>query len=151
MAFSAGRKFGAAMAEINVTPLVDVVLVLLIIFMVTAPLMQRGIDVDLPRTVTQSADQEERIVVSVSKEGKIFIGDVQIQIEDLSDHLRRRVALTENPKAIFLRGDKTLRYEIIMQVMDEMKRSGVPTIGLVTEPAREKKKSAGGTPAVQRK
>jgi biopolymer transport protein TolR len=63
MAFSAGRKFGAAMAEINVTPLVDVVLVLLIIFMVTAPLMQRGIDVDLPRTVTQSADQEERIVV----------------------------------------------------------------------------------------
>ena len=128
------------MAEINVTPLVDVVLVLLIIFMVTAPLMQRGIDVDLPRTVAQTADQDERIVVSVSKEGKIFIGDVQIQLEDLSDQIRRRAGTTENPKAVFLRGDKTLKYEIIMQVMDEMKLSGVPTIGLVTEPVREKTK-----------
>ena len=127
------------MAEINVTPLVDVVLVLLIIFMVTAPLMQRGIDVDLPRTVAQTADQDERIVVSVSKEGKIFIGDVQIPMEDLGDHIRKRTAGKEN-HAIFLRGDKTLRYEIIMQVMDEMKSSGVPTIGLVTEPAPEKKK-----------
>ena len=128
------------MAEINVTPLVDVVLVLLIIFMVTAPLMQRGIDVDLPRTVAQTADQDERIVVSVSKEGKIFIGDVQIPMEDLGDHIRKRTAGKENQQAIFLRGDKTLRYEIIMQVMDEMKRSGVPTIGLVTEPVPEKKK-----------
>jgi TolR protein len=140
MAFSAGRKFGAAMAEINVTPLVDVVLVLLIIFMVTAPLMQRGIDVDLPRTVAQTADQEERIVVSVNKEGKIYIGDVLIPMEDLSDHIRRRAGTVENPKAVFLKGDKSLRYEVIMQVMDEMKRSGVPTIGLVTEPIPEKTK-----------
>ena len=139
MAFSAGRKFGGAMAEINVTPLVDVVLVLLIIFMVTAPLMQRGIDVDLPRTVSQTADQEERIVVSVSKEGKVFIGDVQIPMEDLSDHIRQRTIGKQN-SAIFLRGDKTLQYEVIMNVMDEMKRSGVPTIGLVTEPAPEKKR-----------
>lgn len=127
------------MAEINVTPLVDVVLVLLIIFMVTAPLMQRGIDVDLPRTVSQTADQEERTVVSIGKDGKIFIGDVQIPLEDLSEQIRRRTVGKENQHAVFLRGDKTLRYEIIMQVMDEMKRSGVPTIGLVTEPAPEKK------------
>ncbi len=128
------------MAEINVTPLVDVVLVLLIIFMVTAPLMQRGIDIDLPRTVAQTADQEERIVVSINKDGKIYIGDVQIPMEDLSNQIRRRTAGSENQSAIFLRGDKTLRYEIIMQVMDEMKRSGVPTIGLVTEPAPEKER-----------
>jgi TolR protein len=140
MAFSTGKKFGTAMAEINVTPLVDVVLVLLIIFMVTAPLMQRGIDVDLPRTVSQTAKQEDRIIVSVGKDGKIFIGDVQIPLEDLSDQIVKRVAGQENKKAIFLRGDKNLRYEVIMQVMDEMKRSGVPTIGLVTEPAPEKKK-----------
>jgi len=140
MAFSTGKKFGAAMAEINVTPLVDVVLVLLIIFMVTAPLMQRGIDVDLPRTVSQTAEQEERIVVSVGKDGKIFIGDVQIPLEDLRDQIVKRVAGHENQKAVFLRGDKTLRYEIIMQVMDEMKRSGVPTIGLVTEPAPPERK-----------
>jgi biopolymer transport protein TolR len=141
MAFSTGRKLGGAMAEINITPLVDVVLVLLIIFMVTAPLMQRGIDVDLPRTVSQTADQEERTVVSINKEGKIFIEDVQIPMEDLSDHIRRRAAGKENQHAIFLRGDKTLRYEIIMQVMDEMKRSGVPTIGLVTDPAPETRTS----------
>ena len=128
------------MAEINVTPLVDVVLVLLIIFMVTAPLMQRGIDIDLPRTVSQTAKQEERIVVSINKEGEIYIGDVKIPVEDLSDHIRRRAASSENQQAIFLRGDKELRYEIVMQVMDEMKRSGVPTIGLVTEPAPEKDK-----------
>jgi biopolymer transport protein TolR len=140
MAFSAGKKFGTAMAEINVTPLVDVVLVLLIIFMVTAPLMQRGIDVDLPRTVAQTAKQEDRIVVSVGKDGKIFIGDVQIPLEDLRDQIIKRVAGQENKKAVFLRGDKNLRYEVIMQVMDEMKRSGVPTIGLVTEPLPEKKK-----------
>jgi biopolymer transport protein TolR len=140
MAFSTGKRFGSAMAEINVTPLVDVVLVLLIIFMVTAPLMQRGIDVDLPRTVSQTSEQEDRIVVSVGKDGKIFIGDVQVPIEDLSDQIRRRVGEHQNQKAVFLRGDKTLRYEIIMQVMDEMKRSGVPTIGLVTEPVREKRK-----------
>jgi biopolymer transport protein TolR len=140
MAFSAGRKFGTAMAEINVTPLVDVVLVLLIIFMVTAPLMQRGIDVDLPRTVTQTADQDERTVVSIDKDGKIFIGDVQIPLEDLSEQIRKRTVGKVNQHAVFLRGDKTLRYEVIMQVMDEMKRSGVPTIGLVTEPAPEKKR-----------
>lgn len=128
------------MAEINVTPLVDVVLVLLIIFMVTAPLMQRGIDVDLPRTVTQTADQEERTVVSINKDGKIFIGDVEIPLEDLSDQIRKRTVGKENEHAVFLRGDKTLRYEVIMQVMDEMKRSGVPTIGLVTEPAPEKRR-----------
>lgn len=140
MAFSTGKKFGTAMAEINVTPLVDVVLVLLIIFMVTAPLMQRGIDVDLPRTVSQTAEQEERIVVSVGKDGKVSIGEVIIPIEDLREQIKKRIAGHENQKAVFLRGDKSLRYEIIMQVMDEMKRSGVPTIGLVTEPVVEKKK-----------
>jgi biopolymer transport protein TolR len=140
MAFSTGKKFGVAMAEINVTPLVDVVLVLLIIFMVTAPLMQRGIDVDLPRTVSQTAKQEDRIVVSVGKDGKVSIGEVIIPLEDLRDQIQKRIAGQENKKAVFLRGDKSLRYEIIMQVMDEMKRSGVPTIGLVTEPAVEKKK-----------
>jgi biopolymer transport protein TolR len=139
MAFSSGRKLGGAMAEINVTPLVDVVLVLLIIFMVTAPLMQRGIDIDLPRTVSQTADQEERIIVSVNKDGEIYIGDVLIPMEDLSDHIRRQTQ-GKDQQAIFLRGDKTLRYEIIMNVMDEMKRSGVPTIGLVTEPAPPDKK-----------
>jgi biopolymer transport protein TolR len=139
MAFSADRKFGSSMAEINVTPLVDVVLVLLIIFMVTAPLMQRGIDVDLPRTETQTSENEERLIVSIDKKGLIFINDVQIPIDDLKEQLQKRVQLAKNKKAVFLRADKSLRYEVIMQVMDEIKHSGVPTVGLVTEPPREKR------------
>ena len=139
MAFSADRKFGAALADINVTPLVDVVLVLLIIFMVTAPLMQRGIDVDLPRTATQTSENEERLIVSVDKNGQIFINEVQIPMEDLKDQLQRRIARAKNKKAVFLRGDKSLQYQVIMQVMDEIKRSGVPTVGLVTEPPIERR------------
>lgn len=128
------------MADINVTPLVDVVLVLLIIFMVTAPLMQRGIDVDLPRTVAQTSEKEERLVVSVDKEGKIFINDVQIPLKDLKDQIQKRLPTLKNPNAVFLRADQSLRYRTIMELMDEIKRSGVPTVGLVTEAARETEK-----------
>jgi biopolymer transport protein TolR len=141
MAFSANKKFGAALAEINVTPLVDVVLVLLIIFMVTAPLMQRGIDVDLPRTDTQTSENEERLIVSVGKDSKIFINDVEIPVQDLREQVQKRVGLMRNKNAVFLRADKSLQYGVVMEIMDEVKRAGVPTVGLVTEPAsrREKK------------
>lgn len=140
MAFSANKKFGSALAEINVTPLVDVVLVLLIIFMVTAPLMQRGIDVDLPRTDAQTSENEERLIVSVGKDGKIFINDVEIPVDDLREQVQKRVDLMKNKNAVFLRADRTLQYGVIMEVMDEIKRSGVPTVGLVTEPAVKKEK-----------
>lgn len=128
------------MADINVTPLVDVVLVLLIIFMVTAPLMQRGVDVDLPRTATQTSENEERLIVSITKDGKVFIGEVQIPIEDLTDQVQKRVAFMKNKSAVFLRGDQSLEYRVIMQVMDQIKRAGVPTVGLVTEPPRQERK-----------
>jgi len=125
------------MADINVTPLVDVVLVLLIIFMVTAPLMQRGIDVDLPRTATQTSPNEERLIVSINKDGKVFINDVQIPVDELTPQLQKRVRYLKNKDAVSLRGDKSLHYGLIMQVMDEIKHAGVPTVGLVTEPVRE--------------
>ena len=128
------------MADINVTPLVDVVLVLLIIFMVTAPLMQRGIDVDLPRTETQTSENEERLIISVNKGAKIYIGDVEIPMEDLKEQVQKRVQLMKSSKAVFLRADQTLQYRVITEVMDEIKRAGVPTVGLVTEPAPPKEK-----------
>lgn len=128
------------MAEINVTPLVDVVLVLLIIFMVTAPLMQRGVDVDLPRTASQTSENEERLIVSLDKNGKIFINDIEIPLEDLGDQLERRIPSLKNQKAVFLRADRTLQYGVVMEVMDKIKRSGIPTVGLVTEPIVEKKR-----------
>ena len=128
------------MADINVTPLVDVILVLLIIFMVTAPLMHRGIDVDLPRTAAQTSENEERLIVSVDKKGLIYIDDIQIPSEDLKDQIQRRLPALRNKNAIFLRADRGLQYGVIMEVMDEIKRAGVPTVGLVTEAAREKAK-----------
>lgn len=128
------------MAEINVTPLVDVVLVLLIIFMVTAPLMQRGIDVDLPRTNTQTSENEERLIISINNKGAISIGDVEIPMEDLKDQVQKRVETMKNKNAVFLRADSSLRYQVVMDVMDEIKRSGVPTVGLVTEPRKEPRK-----------
>lgn len=140
MAFSSNRQFGSSMADINVTPLVDVVLVLLIIFMVTAPLMQRGVDVDLPRTATQTSENEERLIVSITKEGRVFIGDVQIPIEDLTDQIMKRVVHMKNKNAVFLRGDAALQYKVIMQVMDQIKAAGVPTVGLVTEPPKLERK-----------
>jgi biopolymer transport protein TolR len=140
MAFSVDKKFGGALAEINVTPLVDVVLVLLIIFMVTAPLMQRGVDVDLPRTAAQTSANEERLIISVDRNGKIFINDVNIPMEDLKDQVQKRVPTLKNKNAVFLRADRTLQYGTVMQVMDEIKRAGVPTVGMVTEPPKEKTK-----------
>lgn len=128
------------MADINVTPLVDVVLVLLIIFMVTAPLMHRGIDVDLPRTATQTSENEERLIVSIDKKGTVYMDDIQIPIEDLQDQLQKRMLRLRNKNAVFLRADRALQYGVIMEVMDQIKRSGVPTVGLVTEAAVEKKK-----------
>ena len=129
------------MADINVTPLVDVVLVLLIIFMVTAPLMQRGIDVDLPRTVTQTSRNEERLIVTVDKDAHVYIGDSDaVPMEDFRDKLKKRVARMKNPDAVFLRADQSLQYRVITQIMDEIKQAGVPTVGLVTEPVREKEK-----------
>lgn len=129
------------MADINVTPLVDVVLVLLIIFMVTAPLMQRGIDVDLPRTATQTSENEERLIVSINKAGNIYINDIQIPVEDLPDQLQKRTARMKNKNAVFLRADQTLQYKVVMEVMDQIKSSGVPTVGLVTEPVKKDRKS----------
>lgn len=129
------------MADINVTPLVDVVLVLLIIFMVTAPLMQRGIDVDLPRTVTQTSKNEERLIVTVDKDARIYIGDSDvIPMDDFRDKLKNRVARMKNPGAVFLRADQSLHYRVITEIMDEIKQAGIPTVGLVTEPVRDKDK-----------
>ncbi|MCI0616992.1 biopolymer transporter ExbD, partial [bacterium] len=98
---------------------------------------QRGIDVDLPRTATQTAPNEERLIVSIDKTGQIFINDSQIKMEDLREQIQKRTAKMKNPDAVFLRADQKLEYGIIMQTMDQIKRAGVPTVGLVTEPPRE--------------
>ncbi len=117
-------------SEINVTPFVDVVLVLLIIFMITAPMLMRAMDVSLPAAGLRSEDSSERTIVSVDAQGRTYIDDNAVNPELLEERLKERVAL-QGLRLAYLRGDETLQYKQIIAVMDLMKRAGIDTIGLV--------------------
>jgi biopolymer transport protein TolR len=129
-----GRR--APMADINVTPLVDVMLVLLIIFMVTAPLLLAGVPVDLPQSRAGALDQDKKPVqVSIDNQGHIFIDDREVQMAGLADQFATIAATSgkgkESPQ-IFLRGDKALDYGRVMAVMGELNRAGLNRVALVT-------------------
>ena len=130
---SARRRKRPPMSEINVTPFVDVMLVLLIVFMVTAPLLTVGVPVDLPTSsARQIGGQDEPLVVTVTSDGKIFLQDTSLQIDQL---IPRLSAIMENRKGnrIFLRGDKTIAYGKIMVVMGALNRAGFRRVALITE------------------
>lgn len=122
-----------ALSEINVTNLVDVVLVLLIIFMVTAPLLQSGIDVRLPQTATASDEPSEGIVVTITKEGGVFVNDVYRTPEQWEDELKRLIANKPDSKA-YIRADSEVDYGVVVQLISAMKRLGINDVGLVTQP-----------------
>ena len=124
------RRSGTMLGEINVTPLVDVVLVLLLVFMVTAPMMSRGIDVSLPVANQPKIEQQDRITVSVNAEGRIYIADRTVNINLLEDQIR---ALTGGrPEAVvYLRADEGLKYGQVIKVVDVIKHAGVDRIGFV--------------------
>ncbi|MBI5523932.1 MAG: protein TolR [Desulfarculus sp.] len=133
------------MGEINVVPLVDVMLVLLIIFMVTAPMMMQGLDVKLPETDTTTLKQsEELLVLTVTREGKIFLDEFQVGHEGLSDKIAGITGRKPETK-VYLRADKDVPYGVVVQVMAEARKAGVHNLGMVTEPekvqAPEKKKT----------
>jgi biopolymer transport protein TolR len=125
---------GGLMAEINVTPFVDVVLVLLVIFMVTAPLMTQGLEVDLPktRTVKTLPQGKDHMVLTVRKDGSMFLDEYAVNEEDLAGHLERLVK-TQN-KFLYLRADKDVAYGRVVQVMGEIKKAGIDRLGVVAEP-----------------
>ncbi len=118
------------LSEINVTPFVDVVLVLLIIFMITAPLLMRAMDVSLPSASLRREDPTERTVVTLDAQGRTFVNDKAVNIELLEEQLRQRVEVN-NLRLAYLRADETLQYKEIIKLMDLMKRAGVDTVGLV--------------------
>ena len=121
------------MSEINVTPMVDVMLVLLVIFMVTAPLLTVGVQVDLPQTQANAIrEPDEPIAVSINAEGKVFLQNTEIDIENLGPRLR---AITgANPDArIFVRGDKAIEYGRVMQVMGTINAAGFNKVALITQ------------------
>ena len=130
-----GRKRAAPMSEINVTPFVDVMLVLLIIFMVTAPLLTAGVPVNLPDSRAKPLDQEQQPVqVSLDEGGIIYVGEQQVTEAGLADAFARIAADGgETPPQIFLRADRALDYGRVMRVMGELNRAGLNRVALVTD------------------
>lgn len=120
------------MSEINVTPLVDVMLVLLIIFMVTAPLLQQGIDVNLPKAKGKDMPPEERIALVVKKNQTIYMNDNPVSLADVR---RKLEAISKQNPNVFLKADKDVPYGFVVEVMGEIKEAGIEKLGMVTEPA----------------
>jgi biopolymer transport protein TolR len=139
MAFTAPNgRTATSLSEINVTPLVDVMLVLLVIFMVTAPMLQTGIDVELPETKNvKDVNPEERIIISISREGDLFYGSDKFMLYDLAERLQKDAKSPND--AIFLRADKDVKWNSIVSVIDVIRGAGFDQIKLVTKPFSEPK------------
>ncbi|HTG81215.1 MAG TPA: protein TolR [Geobacteraceae bacterium] len=128
----------SAMSQINVTPLVDVMLVLLIIFMVTAPMMQQGVQVNLPKADTKALNpQETTVVVSIDRSGRLFINSSEVPGGELTAKLTAMFA-TRSKKEVFLKADKDVPYGEVIRAMAEIKGAGIERLGMVTEPAQRK-------------
>ena len=126
------------MSQINVTPFVDVMLVLLIIFMVTAPMMQQGVQVNLPKADTKAmSPQEVTVVVSIEKNGKLFVNNTEIPATELRSRLSGIFA-TRAKKEVFLKADKDVPYGEVVQAMAEIKGAGIERLGMVTEPSQRR-------------
>jgi biopolymer transport protein TolR len=134
MAMSTGGPQGGSITEINVTPLVDVMLVLLIIFMVTAPLLQTGVDVNLPQAKAQTIpDDEGKLILTVTKDKRVFLGKLQIPWDDVEKMLKNNAKLNQD-KELYLHADKDLLYGDVVKIMAAVKQAGVDKLGMVTDP-----------------
>jgi len=134
MAFTAPNgRTQTSLADINITPLVDVVLVLLIIFMVTAPVLQSGIEVSVPKTRTVKEITEERMVISINKQQRVFLGNDPININEIGGKLRQKVRDPQRQQ-IFVRADEDVPFGAFATVMDAVKRSGIVNVSIVTQP-----------------
>ena len=135
MAFTANGRTQSALSDINITPLVDVVLVLLLIFMVTAPVLQSGIEVAVPQTRTVNQISEEHMIVTIDKNQNVFLQDKPVNIHDLP-----RLLSTGNPKTpnakrvVFVRADQKVPFGAFASVMDAVKQAGITNISIVTRP-----------------
>jgi biopolymer transport protein TolR len=137
MAFDSRSSGGGSIAQINVTPLVDVMLVLLVIFMVTAPIIQQGVSVDLPKTRAAALNaQEEPLVVGIAQNGSIYLNDNPIALADLRAKLIA-IAQARPDHQVLLRADRNVPYGDVVRVIAAVKEAGVGRLGMVTEPPPE--------------
>ncbi len=134
MAFTAANgRTQTSLSDINITPLVDVVLVLLIIFMVTAPVLQSGIEVAVPKTRSVKEITEERLVVSINKEQRVYLGNDPININEIGAKLRQKIRDPQH-RSIFVRADESVPFGAFATVMDAVKQSGITNVSIVTQP-----------------
>ncbi len=138
MAYTVKGRTQTALAEINITPLVDVVLVLLLIFMLTAPVLQSGIDVAIPKTRTVNQVSDERMVVTIDREQNVFLQDKPVSINDLTARLRTTGKGDPAHRVIYLRADERVPFGAFASVMDAVKQAGITNISIVTRPIENK-------------
>lgn len=140
---SGGRNGRSVLSEINVTPFVDVMLVLLVIFMVTAPILYQGVNVNLPKTTSEpipSVEREKKVVVTLNKDGEIFIEQDKYKLSELKLEIReliRKSGKDIRTEQVFLRADNDVPYGLVINVMNEIKKAGVEKLGLITEPVEK--------------
>ncbi len=140
MAFTTSNgRTQSSLADINITPLVDVVLVLLVIFMITAPVLQSGIEVNIPKTRTVKEITEQRLVVTIDRDQNVFLGDKPVNVHDLGQRLRDASG-DSSKKVIYLRADVRVPFGAFASVMDAVKQAGITNISVVTRPVDDKAK-----------
>jgi len=138
MAFE--EQGGGTMSNINVTPLVDVMLVLLVIFMVTAPILQQGVNINLPKVKAAAlTGEEQQLVVAVNNSGQIFLNDAAIPLPELGPKLQAILKIRPD-RQVFLRADQSVRYGEVMKVIAAVKGAGVERLGMVTEPPADERR-----------
>jgi biopolymer transport protein ExbD/biopolymer transport protein TolR len=135
VAFStANGRTQTSLADINITPLVDVVLVLLVIFMITAPVLQSGIEVAVPKTRTVREITEQRVVVTIDRDQNVFLGDSPVNLHDLPQKLQASSNGDTTKQVIYLRADQRVPFGAFANVMDAVKQAGITNISIVTQP-----------------
>ena len=138
MAFtSSNGQVRSSLAEINITPLVDVVLVLLVIFMITAPVLQSGIEVNVPKTRTVKEITEQRLVLTIDKAQNIYLGDKAINIHEIGQKLHEQNSDPAH-QIIYLRADETVPFGVFAKLMDAVKQAGITNVSIVTQPMETK-------------
>jgi biopolymer transport protein TolR len=147
MAIATRNEGAKVSSEINVTPMVDVMLVLLIIFMVITPMLQHGKDVDMAKvdnpTPMQDADKDDALLLAVTRDGQVFLGNDRIELDAITQKIRDRLSSKSDSKMVFVKADGRARYKYVVDVVDNVRAAGVDQLGLLTE---QKKNTIGGAP-----